>query len=158
TLSRFSCKRDADVESFLKEKAIVQEKKQISRTYLIFSTDLKELVAYFTVAISNMEVSDLQCSRSMEQKMNINKGTAQCYLLGQLGKCDNASEGLGKFAMEQAMDRIVNANLNVGCRLLRVDCRDVLKKYYENNGFTFARRNKDNDLIQMIRIMGAPPS
>jgi hypothetical protein len=157
-LSKFSCKRDTDVESFLKGKATVQEKKNVSRTYLIFTADSKELVAYFTVAISNMDVSDLQCSRSMEQKMNINKGTAQCYLLGQLGKCDNAPRGLGKFAMEQAMDRIMNANLNVGCRLLRVDCHDALKKYYESNGFTFARRNKDNDLIQMIRIIGALPS
>ena len=135
-LSEFSCKRDKDVESFLKEKAIVQEKRHISRTYLIFSTDSKELVAYFTVAVSSMDVSDLQCSRNMEQKMNINKGSAQCYLLGQLGKCDNAPEGLGKFAMEQALDRILNANLNVGCRLLRVDCHGVLRKYYENNGFT----------------------
>jgi len=155
-LSKFSCKRDIDVESFLKDKAIVQEKKNISRTYLIFSTDSKfELMAYFSLAISSMDVSDLQCSKSMEQKMNINKGSAQCYLLGQLGKCDNAPKGLGKFAMDQAMDRIVAANLNVGCRLFRIDCRDALKKYYEGNGFTFARRNKDSDLMQMVRIIGS---
>jgi len=49
-LSKFSCKRDVDVESFLKEKAVIQEKKHISRTYLIFSKEPKELVAYFTLA------------------------------------------------------------------------------------------------------------
>jgi len=154
-LSKFSCKRDADVESFLKEKAIVQEKKNISRTYLIFSSDPIGLMAYFTLAISNMDVSGLQCSKKMEQKMNINKGSAQCYLLGELGKCDKAPRGLGKFAMDQAMDRIVAANLNVGCRLLRADCKDALREYYEENGFTFAGRNRDNDLMQMIRIIGA---
>jgi hypothetical protein len=135
----------------------MQEKKNISRTYLIFSLDAFELIAYFTVAISNMEVSDLQCNRSMEQKMNINKGTAQCYLLGQLGKCDKASKGLGKFAMDQAVDRIMAANLNVGCRLIRVDCHEVLRKYYEDNGFKLARLNKDNDLLQMVRIIGSLP-
>jgi len=87
-LSKFSCKRDADVESFLKEKAIVQEKKHVSRTYLIFSPAAAELVAYFTLAIGNMKVSDLQCSGSMQRKMNIKNESAQCYLLGQLGKCD----------------------------------------------------------------------
>lgn len=153
-MSTFSCKKDGDVESFLKEKAIVQEKKNVSRTYLIFSINPTELMAYFTVAISNMDVSDLRCSKNIEQKMNINKGSAQCYLLGQLGKCDEAPKGIGKFAMDQAMDRIIAANLNVGCRLLRVDCKDALMNYYLENGFTIARRNKDDDLLQMIRIIG----
>ena len=90
--------------------------------------------------------------------MNINKGTAQCYLLGQLGKCDDAPKGLGKFAMDQAMDRIIAANLNVGCRLLRADCRNALKKYYTDSGFKLARRNKDDDLLQMVRILGVLPA
>jgi len=153
-LSKFSCKRDADVESFLKEKAIIHEKKNVSRTYLIFSKELKELVAYFTVAISNMDASSLECSKGMEHNMNIKKGFAQCYLLGQVGKCDKAPKGLGKFAIGHAVNRIMSANLNVGCRLMRVDCRNALRTYYEENGFTFARRNKDNDLMQMVRIIG----
>jgi len=156
-LSGFSCEKDKDVESFLKEKAIVQEKKHISRTYLVYSVDQFEIMAYFTLAISNMDASGLQCSKGMEHKMNINRGSAQCYLLGELGKCDKAPKGLGKFAMDQAMDRILAANLNVGCRLLRVECKDALATYYEDNGFTFARRNKDNDLMQMVRIIGTLP-
>jgi len=154
TLSSFSCKRDVDVESFLKEKATVQEKKNVSRTYLVFSRASNEIMAYFTLAISNMDASGLKCSKNMEQKMNINKGLAQCYLLGELGKCDEAPKGLGRFAMDQAMDRILAANLNVGCRLFRADCKDALREYYEDNGFTFAGRNKDNDLMQMVRIIG----
>ena len=156
-LSGFSCKKDRDVESFLKEKAIVQEKKQISRTYLIFAVGTRpELMAYFTVAISNMDVSDLQCDDKIRKKMNINRGLAQNYLLGQLGKRDDAEKGLGEFAIEQAVDRILTANLNVGCRVIRVDCKTSLLKYYTENGFVFARHNKDNDLMQMIRIIGTP--
>ena len=156
-LSVFSCERDKDVESFLKHKAIVQEKKQISRTYLIFNARVRpELMAYFTVAISNMDVSDLQCDDKIRKKMNINKGVAQNYLLGQLGKRDDAEKGLGEFAIEQAADRILTANLNVGCRVIRVDCKTSLLKYYTDNGFVFARHNKDNDLMQMIRIIGTP--
>ena len=156
-LSGFSCKKDRDVELFLKEKAIVQEKKHISRTYLILTADTNaELMAYFTVAISNMDVSDLQCDDKIRKKMNINRGLAQNYLLGQLGKRDGAEKGLGEFAIEQAVDRILTANLNVGCRVIRVDCKTSLLKYYTENGFVFARHNKDNDLMQMIRIMGTP--
>jgi hypothetical protein len=153
-LSKFSCKRDADVESFLKEKAIIHEKKNVSRTYLIFMADPIELMAYFTLAISNMDASSLQCSKNMEQRMNIKRGSAQCYLLGQLGKCDKAPRGLGKFAMDQATDRVLAANLNVGCRLLRADCKGALTEYYKDNGFMFARCNEENGLMQMVRIIG----
>ena len=156
-LSGFSCKKDRDVELFLKEKAIVQEKKHISRTYLIFAVGKRpKLMAYFTIAISNMDVSDLQCEDKIRKKMNINKGIAQNYLLGQLGKRDDAEKGLGEFAMAHALNRIKEANLNVGCRVLRVDCKPSLLRYYTDNGFIFARHNKDNDLMQMIRIIGAP--
>ena len=154
-LSCFSCKRDKDVELFLREKAIVQEKKHISRTYLIFTADDNaELMAYFTIAISNMDVTDLECNRDIQRKMNVNGGIAQNYLLGQLGKRDGAEKGLGEFAIEQATDRIITANMNVGCRVIRVDCKPSLMKYYKDNGFLLARRNKDNDLVQMIRIIG----
>jgi len=154
-LSKFSCERDKDVESFLKEKAIVQEKKHISRTYLIFTTgSCTELLAYFTIAVSTMDVTGIVCSKEMQKKMNINRGLAQSYLLGQLGKCDGSPKGLGKFAVEQATDRIIAANLNVGCRVIRVDCKQSLVKYYEGIGFMFARHNYNDDLVQMVRIIG----
>ena len=154
-LSGFCCARDKDVESFLREKAVIQEKKQISRTYLIFTSGPDpKLTAYFTIAVSSMDVADLQCSKEIQKKMNVNKGLAQSYLLGQLGKHDGGPKGLGKFALEQATDRIVAANMNVGCRVIRIDCRPSLMRYYEGGGFALARRNKDDDLIQMIRIIG----
>ena len=158
-LSVFSCERDKDVESFLKHKAIVQEKKQISRTYLIFNARVRpELMAYFTVAISNMDVADLQCDDKIRKKMNINRGVAQNYLLGQLGKRDDAEKGLGTFAMAHALNRIREANLNVGCRVIRVDCRPSLVRYYKENGFIFARRNGNDGLCQMVRMLNPQPA
>jgi len=154
-LSSFSCKRDEDVESFLRDKAIIQEKKHISRTYLIFDIEdmQKELVAYFTLAISSMEDKDLVCSGNLRKKMNINNGSAQSYLIGQIGKLDGAQKGLGRFAIEKAIDRIVSANAKVGCRVVRVDCRPPLVNYYKDNGFTLVRQNADRDLNEMVMIL-----
>jgi len=153
-LSSFSCKRDKDVESFLKDKAIIQEKKHISRTYLIFDEDAgSELVAYFTVAVSSMEDKDLVFSGNLRKKMNINNGSAQSYLIGQIGKLDGAQKGLGRFAIEKAIDRIVSANAKVGCRVVRVDCRPSLVNYYKDNGFTLIRQNADRDLNEMVMIL-----
>jgi len=161
-LSAFSCKRDKDVESFLKEKAVVQEKKHISRTYLIFSTGPdSELLAYFTIAVSSMNMTGLVCSKELWKKMNVNEDVAQSYLIGQMGKRDGSIPGLGKLALSSAIELIKEANKRVGCRVIRVDCKPSLIKYYADNGFGLVGQNKDGDLNQMIRIIdaqGAVPS
>jgi len=154
-LSSFSCEKDRDVESFLREKAIVQEKKQISRTYLIFTSERNEIAAYFSIAISSMDVTDLECSNELRKKMNINNKLAQSYLIGQLGRSDGSPKGLGKFMILSAIERIKDANLKVGCRVIRLDCRSPLVKYYNENGFILAGRDKERDLNQMVRIMDA---
>ena len=142
------------MESFLREKAIVQEKKHISRTYLILDDDEESrLRAYFTVAISSMEGADLECSNQMRKKMNINNGLAISYLIGQVGKCDGSAKGLGKFAIEKAIMYILDANALVGCRVIRIDCRPPLIRYYADNGFTLVGCNPRGDLNQMIRII-----
>ena len=152
-ISSFSCKMDKDVETFLKEKAIVQEKKQISRTYLIFADDLKaELAAYFTLAVSSMDANGIECSNELRKKMNINNGFAQSYLIGQLGKHDGSQKGLGRFAIFHALELIKGANARVGCRLLRLDCKPSLVRYYTDNGFTHIGSNTDGDLDLMVKI------
>ncbi|MDR0779013.1 MAG: hypothetical protein LBE48_06235 [Methanomassiliicoccaceae archaeon] len=154
-LSAFSCSRDKDVESFLKEKAIVREKKHISRTYLIFRADAEpELVAYFTLAIGCMGVSDIKCSNELLRKMNVRKDVVQNYLIGQLGKCDGGEKGLGKLAISYALARIKEANIKVGCRVIRVDCGGPLIEYYTDNGFKLVRQNAEGNLNQMVCIIG----
>ena len=153
-ISSFSCKMNTDVETFLKEKAIVQEKKQISRTYLIFTNDpITNLAAYFTIAVSCMNVGGLECSNELRKKMNINDGLAQSYLIGQLGKHDGSQKGLGKFALHSALELIKDANAKVGCRLLRIDCKPSLIKYYTENGFIHVKCNRDGDLELMIKLI-----
>ena len=153
-LSSFSCERDKDVESFLRDKAVVQEKKHISRTYLIVSNgEETELMAYFAVAVSSVEGDDLECSNSMRKKMNISGGLAMSYLIGQLGKRDGGAKGLGTFAIERAIGVIIEANARVGCRVIRIDCRESLIGYYESNGFTLVRSNKEGNLNLMVRII-----
>jgi len=152
-LSSFSCERDKDVESFLRDKAIVQEKKQTSRTYLIFDDDTNLLVAYFALAISIMEDKNLKCSNRMQRKMNFNNHVALSYLIGQLGKRDGSAKGLGMFAIEKAISCILKANAKVGCRVIRIDCRESLIEYYENNGFTPVGCNAEGNLNLMVRII-----
>lgn len=96
-LSRFHSPLDDDVETFLREKAIIQEKKQISKTYLIFDMSTKDLVAYFSIAISSLDATGIKCSSNLKRKLNISKDKIiQSYLIGQVGRDSKSKFGIGK--------------------------------------------------------------
>ena len=153
-ISSFSCERDKDVESFLKDKAVMYEKKHLSRTYLIFAdNESRDLEAYFAVAVSSMDVSGLECSKELRKKMNINDGFAQSYLIGQIGKRDGGPSGLGRSALLCAIDTIIGANLKAGCRVVRLDCKPSLIKYYTDNGFANTGKDEKKGLYRMVRII-----
>jgi len=153
-ISSFSCKRDTDVESFLKNNAIMYEKRHLSRTYLMFADNTgRELDAYFTVAVSSMDVSGLECSNELRKKMNINDKLAQSYLIGQIEKRDGGEKGLGELAISSAVKMITKVNVMVGCRVIRLDCKPSLIKYYTDNGFTYAGKDEKKRLHHMVRII-----
>ena len=56
--SNFSCPLDDDVEFFLKEKAIIFQRMNIARTYLVYATykDKPVLVGYFAIALKPLQV------------------------------------------------------------------------------------------------------
>lgn len=153
-LSTFSCKKDEDVETYLKKKATTHEKRHISRTYLVFTTEQSvRLEAYFTIAVSSLRIEDLECSRNLQNKLNVKDNIAQSYLIGQIGRRDGSQKKLGEFAITHAIGMIKEVNSKIGCRVIRLDCKDPLITYYEEKGFTQVGRNEDADLNQMIHII-----
>ena len=59
-ISIFVCKKDMDIENFLKEKAILFEKMGKSRTYFLYDEEDDEfkILAYFTLAIQVLKVPE----------------------------------------------------------------------------------------------------
>ena len=59
-LSTFSCPINADVEKFLKEKAIEFSKREFSKTHLVFweteNKEEKEFVGYYTIAYKHITI------------------------------------------------------------------------------------------------------
>ena len=153
-LSSFSCRRDEDVEHFLRNTAVMYEKKHLARTNLIFEKgSYARPIAYFSIAVSSMDTNKLEFDDKLRKKMNIHNNTAQSYLIGQLGKRDDAPKGLGEFAISCAMDLIADANERVGCRVTRLDCRKSIIDYYTKRGFVLVGHDEEKDLYQMIKIL-----
>ena len=62
SFQKFSCQREADLENFLKNKAILYENADFGKTYLILDTaELKKenfvVMAYFTIAQKSVDIS-----------------------------------------------------------------------------------------------------
>lgn len=153
TLSSFVCSKDVDREDFLRYKAIMMEKKAMSRTYIAFSEDTS-ISGYFSVEMKCMGVPEnIPISNSLRKKLNINNetGIAQMYLLGQLARSDNSEPGIGSMLLEDALNTIHKAFISVGCRAVRVDCADELVDYYTKHGFIFI--NKVEGLNRLVAVL-----
>jgi hypothetical protein len=55
--------------------------------------------------------------------------------------------------MNFALNIINDANRLVGCRAVRLDCRNALVDYYEKRGFTLLNKNDEKGLNRMVRIL-----
>jgi len=153
-LSGFSCSKDKDVQGYLRNTAARHETDQMSRTYLIFDSEPTErLVAYVTVATKCLVLGDDVENDVLLKTMNVNNGVAQSYLIGQLGKVDGYSKKIGDLAMDFALEVIQSANKLVGCKSIRLDCKDALVDYYKKKGFKLLNKNIRNDLNRMVMIL-----
>lgn len=153
-LSSFVCSKDPDRESYLHEKAVMMEKRAMSRTYVAISEGA-EVVGYFSVGMKCMGVPEgVPISNSLRKKLNVNNetGIAQMYLIGQLARSDNSEPGTGAELLEDAFDVIHKAFVAVGCRAVRVDCSNDLVSYYTGHGFTFV--NSSDGLNRLVALLG----
>jgi len=153
--------KDKDVEDFLKRKAIDFEKRDKSRTYLIFDkaafmSGIMSILAYFTLSLKSLEFRD---TISREKIKDIDgfskevKGVA-IVLIGQLGKDEGLAKGVsGKDLLDHCMEKIYQVQALIGGRYVLVECHDINKvvDFYHINGFERLQLDKSDNYLQMIR-------
>ncbi len=144
-----------EVSIYLREKAISMEKRDLSRTYISLTENL-EIMGFVTLGIKCMTVPDDNLlSNSAQRRMNIEFEThvSQAFLLGQLSRSEVSAPGQGREFMAFALEMLGEAKRIVGCRVVRLDCKDDLTEYYEGLGFNLVGKNEDKGLNQMIRFI-----
>lgn len=138
------------MEHFLRFTAWQNEVTAKSRTYVLLSGDTPNLLAYYTLSLKAIQLSE-EVSGSAKQKMSGgNKRTTEMvvYLIGQLGKNDAFSGQIsGKEILGYAVSEIRRAVDAVGGRVILVECEDVhaLTVFYEANGFKKLQAHQGND-------------
>ena len=142
-IAGFSCAVDPDVELFLKKNAIYYERKGLSRTYLyIDENDIsKSIAAYFTVAITSTSFEGISKSRK-EKVLGFKPGrdTKDHFagiLIAQLARADGfgPSDITGQEIVKQAEKIIEQGRHFLGGKIVYLDCKEPLIKFYQENGY-----------------------
>ena len=160
----FSCPPNEDVEHFLKHTAITNQNMGISRTNLVFLTDEQTpiLLGYYALALQVLDLSNI-LSKSMRKKITgfkrENKLGAAVYLIGQLGKTFNNEANkqiTGQELFMLAMQDILDARINVGGRIVVVECKnDIhLRQFYENTlDFQLIETTDDSSMLRYMMLI-----
>lgn len=176
-LSDFSCPLNPDVESFLKEKAIVFSKQGLAAVHLVLMSYKNKpvIVGYFALANKYVTIMPKRISKTVKKKIEkfaifneyLNEYNFAAPLIGQLGK--NFTNGYNKLItgdelLKIAIDKLSQIQLDLGGKWIYLECEDKPKliDFYKDNGFIeFGKRNLEKDetglkgeyLIQMLKYI-----
>lgn len=177
-LDGFSCPLNADVEYFLKHKAIEFSRQSLSKTHLVYTSYKGEpvLIGYFTLCSKVITIKKNILSRTMQKRIrkfsqnNSDKTEllVTANLIAQIGK--NFSDEYdslitGDELLQIALNVLASVQGMVGGKIVYLECEDNEKliSYYSKNGFcNFGRRNldideksrfKSNYLVQMLKYI-----
>ena len=153
-LSEYRSVRESDTEDFLHTKAIPMEKRDLSRTFIAMTPDMR-ILGYVSLSIKCMRIpDDTLLSSNVQRQINVDSRTrvAQSYLIGQLSRSVDAPKGLGAELIGVAIGKIRGSKRNVGCRMVRLDCRDELVHYCRGQGFRMVAHD-EGSLNQMMILV-----
>ena len=159
-IAEFSC-QDAEVESFLKEKAIEFDKRSKSRTYLLADGDDDEKIViwgYYTLTLKSLKFNTGLSNSKVKKIDGFRSDVAETesILIGQLGKDYLHREKISGFEIiEYALDDIYAAHRIVGSRIVFLECASNEKviRFYRDNGFAHLQNSEDGKYLQMIRFL-----
>ena len=175
-LSAFECPLNPDVQSFLREKAILFSRHGYASTYLVFASYQGSvvLIGYYALAMKAVVIKGSLLSSQWRGRLrrfafydsDLKQFTLSLPLIGQLGKnyahhYDRLISGDDLLGI--ASETVREIQLMSSGKMVYLECEDVLPltSFYERNGFfRFANRNLDGDerdlsqtpyLVQMIK-------
>ena len=166
-LSKFVSEKNAEIEEFIRDKAIDFAKQKLSITYLVIDTDSGLILGYFTLTHKSVILNSDGLSRTFQKKLakysRLDRDTGNyvvsAFLLAQLGKnyAVKADERIsGKQLMKLVNDVLLDVQRRIGGGVMYLDCEDnpKLKNFYSQENFKeFAERFSSEDERKYIQFM-----
>lgn len=170
-LSGYSCPLNAEVEDFLKNKALQSAKLATSKTYLVFGADDGSLLGYFTLSVKSYTIESAKLNsakrrlieRFADRVGSKDRYSVAVYLIAQIGRnyAQEVRRGLsGRELLQLAFAKLREVNDRIGGKIVLVEResdRPKLHAFYSANGFSsWNERTNERDGIvydQMIAVL-----
>lgn len=142
-LSSFTCS-DSDLNDFLKDDALNDQKFMINKTSLCFWKN--ELVGYITLVTDTIGTKEVIVSDEIKCKYSKYPGIKIARLA-----VDSRFERrrIGTYLLYAAIGKALSISDSVGCRYVLVDSKKESISFYEKHGFKIAVRNKKHNYTPM---------
>lgn len=155
-LNDFVCQRDEDVSFFLKERAIASELNHRLRTYVSIDehSDKLTIAGFFTVGIAVVQESPETDEETASPEL------IPVFLVSQIARDDRYSheELDGVYLLAKAEEMIQQSSDLTGGSAIFLDCKNVLRSYYEDKGYTFISFDEETGLNRMTKPIYEPTS
>ena len=152
-LNDFESKSD-DVNQYLKNHALTDEKEKNTKTYLMVERKSNKIILYFTILTKSMSVIGIERSIRINLLNDARATSLNAILIAQLGKLNTKDDKMVN--TEFIWSYIYNAinNLEFKQKFILIDCKKELKPYYTKLGFTYLHYDNLNKLHTLIRPIG----
>ena len=157
-LSDFSCPRNFEIESFVKQNALEFAKRKMSITYLVIDEE-GQLAAIFALTHKAVQLTNEGLSGSMRKKIERHANMLSAFPIAQFGKTAQYTEKItGNELMDMTMNILVAVQREIGGGVVYLECeeRPQLLTFYENeqNRFrVFGERYSDKDQVKYIQLL-----
>ncbi|MFH1247269.1 MAG: GNAT family N-acetyltransferase [Candidatus Micrarchaeota archaeon] len=155
-LSAFDC-NDADLNSFLKEDALMYQTSSLAVTYLCLYKN--QVIGYFSLSSDAIRLDLEEKNDLSEPKQRL--GEYPAVKIARLAVNKNfGNQGVGTFLVKAAMGKIAGVIVKeIGCRFVTVDAYEKAIEFYKKIGFVqnLAKKRKAGlsmrfDLIDYIKL------
>jgi len=155
-IENFTC-QDDDVESFLKNKAFDFERRNKSRTYLVFD-DFGVLLGYFSLTLNALLFSESVSKNAIKRIDGFSKDVQAVgmIMIGQFGKDACLAKDIsGGSLLNICLEIVCQVQSLVGGRAVMLECHDLPKvvEFYRHNGFEVLQYDKRDKYLQMVRLL-----
>ncbi|MGI2193990.1 GNAT family N-acetyltransferase [Shewanella baltica] len=145
----FDC-GNVELNNYLKCTSGQHEKKDISRTYVLFSEqNPSQIKGYYTIAVAQVSLSELPTEIAKKYPSEIT-----CSLIGRLAVNHTCQrQGLGSVLLIDAIKRIIQASSAIPVPMIIVQAKNEdAKRFYIDSGFVSF---PDNPLKLMMTLANA---
>ena len=168
-LSDFSCPKNREIESFVRNRAIDFARRKISITYFVVDNNSGEIVSIFALTHKALDISGDALSATSKKKLSrfaqfdesSGSYTVSAFLIEQFGKnyANKQPNGWnGVRLMEKTFEILEKVQREIGGGVVYLECEDNehLLEFYQNqyNRFhAFNERFSDVDQTKYIQLL-----